>query len=116
MDKKVKKVWVKALRSGKYKKGTGMLKSSSGYCCLGVLTDIYLKQKRQTWLKNKLEVETADADLNPVVCEWAGISGVNRRDPKVRVGHGWLTLSTINDSTHKPRTFKEIAAIIDKHL
>lgn len=29
--------WLKALRSKKYKQDTGYLKSSSGYCCLGVL-------------------------------------------------------------------------------
>lgn len=29
--------WVKALRSGQYKRGRGKLKTEIGYCCLGVL-------------------------------------------------------------------------------
>ena len=41
VNKKIKKLWVKALRSGKYKQTTGVLnKKVSGknrYCCLGVL-------------------------------------------------------------------------------
>jgi hypothetical protein len=41
---KLKKQWVKALRSGKYKQGTGQLSRGRGksatYCCLGVLNKI----------------------------------------------------------------------------
>src|SRR5688572_27057198 len=33
--------WVPALRSGKYKQGKSCLKSSVGYCCLGVLCDVH---------------------------------------------------------------------------
>lgn len=36
VDKKDIQKWVKALRSGKYKQGTGALQNESGYCCLGV--------------------------------------------------------------------------------
>ncbi len=32
-------VWISALRSGKYNKGTRYLRSDDGYCCLGVLAD-----------------------------------------------------------------------------
>ena len=44
MDKKVKKLWVTALRSGKYKQTTGKLIRRDGskpsYCCLGVLAKV----------------------------------------------------------------------------
>lgn len=41
MDKKVKKKWVKALRSGKYKQTQSRLQSPDGsFCCLGVLCDL----------------------------------------------------------------------------
>lgn len=40
LDSKVKTRWVEALKSGKYKKGTGALRESNKYCCLGVLADI----------------------------------------------------------------------------
>lgn len=48
MNKSLAMRWVKALRSGKYKQGTGKLKSGTGddvvYCCLGVLADIRGKE------------------------------------------------------------------------
>lgn len=38
----LRKKWVDALRSGKYKQGTGCLRNTSNhFCCLGVLCDIY---------------------------------------------------------------------------
>lgn len=41
LRKDMKKKWLKALRSGKYKQGTGVLfdddETDGGYCCLGVL-------------------------------------------------------------------------------
>lgn len=41
MDPTVKALWVKALRSRKYKQGRGSLRSADqGYCCLGVLCDV----------------------------------------------------------------------------
>jgi len=32
--------WTEALRSGKYKQGTGALRKKDAYCCLGVLCDL----------------------------------------------------------------------------
>lgn len=41
MDTKLKKEWVDALRSGKYKQTRGKLKSrAGGFCCLGVLCEV----------------------------------------------------------------------------
>lgn len=44
MDKKVKKNWIKALRSGEYKQTEGFLCSVNNgiesFCCLGVLCDL----------------------------------------------------------------------------
>ena len=40
MDKKIKKKWLKALRSGKYKQGMGTLRIEDRFCCLGVLCDL----------------------------------------------------------------------------
>lgn len=41
MNKDIKKQWVDALRSGKYKQGKTRLKTCHGeYCCLGVLCEI----------------------------------------------------------------------------
>ncbi len=45
MDEQIKKQWVEALRSGRYKQGREYLRTelsdgSYSYCCLGVLCDI----------------------------------------------------------------------------
>lgn len=40
MDAALKAKWVEALRSGKYAQGSGVLKISTSFCCLGVLCDI----------------------------------------------------------------------------
>lgn len=44
MDQRIKKLWVEALRGGKWKQGLGQLRASteraSYYCCLGVLCEI----------------------------------------------------------------------------
>jgi hypothetical protein len=37
MDQKIKKKWIKALRSGEYEQGIGRLHYDGKYCCLGVL-------------------------------------------------------------------------------
>lgn len=56
MNKAVKKRWIAALRSGKYKQGRKRLCSikngKSKYCCLGVLTDI---EYDGYWYYDKLE-------------------------------------------------------------
>ena len=40
MKKEIKKKWVNALRSGKYKQAKGRLRYKDRYCPLGVLCDI----------------------------------------------------------------------------
>lgn len=46
MDKALKKKWVAALRSGKYRQGRGKLRTGTShgghakYCCLGVLCEV----------------------------------------------------------------------------
>jgi hypothetical protein len=44
MDAEVKKIWVEALRSGDYKQTEGQLKDTFGFCCLGVLCDVYAEK------------------------------------------------------------------------
>lgn len=44
MRLEIAKLWIKALRSGKYKQGYRTLRCSGGrFCALGVLCDLYIK-------------------------------------------------------------------------
>lgn len=119
MRKAVKKLWVKALRSGKYKRTTGALKKNGGFCCLGVLCDVHQKEMK----KNKKKVtpwvglktlpykgygtEHDTGVLTKEVMKWAGLKDCN---PVV----DGSSLSAWNDDTRKG--FKGIANLIEKHL
>lgn len=39
----VKKLWLEALESGEYKQTRRQLKNNKGFCCLGVLTEVLMK-------------------------------------------------------------------------
>lgn len=41
MDEELKAKWVAALRSGKYTQTKGTLRDDRGFCCLGVLLDVW---------------------------------------------------------------------------
>ena len=49
MNTKIKQKWVSALRSGEYEQGSEKLYSGRGYCCLGVLCDLYSKENGLKW-------------------------------------------------------------------
>ena len=49
MNPEVKQKWIDALRSGKYEQGSEKLRSVSGYCCLGVLCDLYAQEHDTQW-------------------------------------------------------------------
>lgn len=44
MKPDIAKKWTEALRSGEYEQCTLQLKKGEGFCCLGVLTDLYIKE------------------------------------------------------------------------
>lgn len=113
MDKKVKNVWLKALRSGKYRQGEGYLckqdkNNKSRYCCLGVLCN-----------------ESHDGDWNREDDDYDGfvnwsIGGRSGAIPEnIAKGFG-LNLRTqeklvaLNDG--EKLNFKEIAEWIEKNL
>jgi hypothetical protein len=48
MKKAIKKKWIAALRSGKYKQGRHRLAHAGRYCCLGVLCEI-LALRQGNW-------------------------------------------------------------------
>jgi hypothetical protein len=117
MDAEVKERWVAALRSGQYTQATGKLRTDSGFCCLGVLCDIYDGEEWTTHSDidddgNEMETESwyyldSNLDVLPYkVTQWAELESDN---PKVE-SKGCESIAEINDSGS---TFAEIADLIE---
>ena len=69
MDKALKNTWVKALRSGKYRQGTGrLMRMNRYYCCLGVLADT----QGATWCNDYTSLAVVPCLLNGKVIERIG--------------------------------------------
>lgn len=116
MKQNIMKRWVNALRSGKYKQGTGALrqetKTTTKFCCLGVLCDLHRKEiaadyswRDSTYCRKGRRLETGV--LPRVVMEWAGLED---RDPCL-VDQGRYKASDLNDNGKR---FKTIARLIVK--
>lgn len=102
------KAWVRALRSGKYKKGKCTLRPTTNtYCCLGVACDLYAKAHKAKE-PGYLEVAYLEALPNKVR-KWLGLSDPEGEfvDEKGETEH----LSNLNDNTNY--SFKDIADVIE---
>lgn len=109
MNKKIKKLWINALRSGKYKQGTGQLKLGDQFCCLGVLCDLHRKacrNKKYHWAKYDQYLKN-NTSLPKEVMKWAGL-------PTRSVQIGQNTAIQLNDELEL--AFSSIAKLIDKEL
>ena len=101
LTKKLKKAWVKALRSRKYVQGVGKLRQredgKTKYCCLGVFCDI-----------SGIGIDRSGENV-------AKKSGESYVPLNKILGDTIVTeLYTMNDSQRK--SFREIADYIDKNL
>lgn len=98
MNKKIKKLWVKALRSGKFEQTTGALynEGNDGYCCLGVLGKVQ-------GAEDKVLLGAEDnmlSDIGSGIC-----AGLHKRSETF--------LADCNDQ--RRWDFKKIANYIEKH-
>ena len=110
MNPRIRKLWVKALRSGEYAQGTGTLVEENDhtqFCCLGVLTNLYVEETGDSsaWYAVP-KTETVAAILENSVVGWAELD-----DEDPMLGDDYA--STLNDSG---KSFDEIADLIEKHL
>jgi hypothetical protein len=109
MKKEVAEKWVVALRSGKYKQGSGTLQGiARTYCCLGVLCEIAPANKKLIAVDGMLL--GSNLATQPDVKDWA--------DMATSLGSLYtntdreISLAMLNDSG---KTFEEIADIIEKN-
>jgi hypothetical protein len=101
----VKKMWVDALLSGKYKQGKSVLRRDNRFCCLGVLSDLYAEaHPAWQWKRNSDPVwsfrDTVTGDawnaLPPhAVAKW---TGQDTRDATVIYKGSRQFLTALNDA------------------
>lgn len=116
------RLWIRALRSGRFEQGTGVLHQDGKddrYCCLGVACVVYNEHHRS----NRLEVTTEDYNDQPLdeieydgetemlpdrVRDWLGLGDKSgsHRYPNVHGVLDYEELTTMNDDGV---TFDEIA-------
>ena len=127
MNPEVKVKWLEALRSGEYRQTRYILQSSShGFCCLGVLCDIYTKEVGGSWewehseedaysIVHEDELDAATTDLPFRVMEWAGLEERNPQvtNPFCEGEVAFSTLALLNDDG---KDFEFIADLIDRDL
>jgi hypothetical protein len=137
MNPEVKQKWIDALRSDKYEQGSEKLRSVTGYCCLGVLCDLYSQEHNYNtqWQFRGYDENGDETNPQPMdywyfgdqseflpesVMNWAELKTPN---PNVRVDvednedeDNWYytdELSNINDSGYN---FSQIANLIETQL
>ena len=131
MNPEVKQKWIDALRSGKYEQGSEKLRSVSGYCCLGVLCDLYAQEHNVEWEfrgrggtylqpQDYWYFDDQSEFLPKIVMNWAGLKTHN---PSVRVDiednfdddNSFYTdeIANVNDSGY---TFMDLSKIIEQQL
>jgi len=114
MNKRVKRMWLKALRSGEYVQTKGKLlkigKRFDMFCCLGVLCDLHALETGNGWDE---ELYLGSLSCLPIaVTEWAGIKD-NRGSIGVDLEHGERDLMELND---EGTSFKKISKIIEEQF
>jgi hypothetical protein len=120
MNSDIKQRWIDALRSGKYAQDRGQLRTPHGYCCLGVLCDLYDPYGWTT--SNGYAYDEEQFTLPKIVADWAGLMN----DPYVTSSNSpyanfadedWperIYLAALNDNAHM--SFAEIANVIEKEF
>ena len=135
MNSEVKQKWIDALRSGKYEQCSGKLRGANGYCCLGVLCDLYAQEHDTQWEFRGYGEHGDETNPQPMdywyfedrseylpesVMDWAGLKTPN---PNVRIDvednedeDNWYyqdEIANVNDSGY---SFNQIAEVIQQQL
>lgn len=108
MTPELKAKWIEALRSGEYKQTKDYLHTAEGYCCLGVLCEVWNEGRWEPGALNDVYRFAYEDDkfagfLNDAVCDALGLDSAQMR-----------TLADMND--RKDKLFAEIAAYIEEKL
>jgi hypothetical protein len=120
--------WLNALRSGEYRQGMGRLCTASlngatkSFCCLGVLSDLAVKEGACVWSKypHPQEAEGVDNErhyLPEAVIEWSGLQELSAEQITLKdlvVSTDDSVFEHISDLNDRGRPFTEIADVIEQ--
>ena len=119
MKPEIKSKWVAALKSGEYAQGERRVLNDGfgGWCCLGVLCDIYAKEFGDLWERSgeglRLSIGSCYYPPNEVR-KWADF---HEDESPVSIGNIERSVAVHNDGVNCPRrTFAEIADAIEAQL
>lgn len=133
MNPEVKQKWIDALRSGKYEQGSEKLRSVTGYCCLGVLCDLYAQEHDTQWEFRGYDELSDESNPHPMdywyfgdkseflpepVMDWAGLKTFNpvmrvEVDEECTSSHHDAYITNLNDSGY---TFNDLSNMIEDQL
>lgn len=110
MNEKIKKKWLKALRSGDYKQCRNKLTSNlKSFCCLGVLCDVVYPKGWQ-----KLPKKILNGTNSWVTYEHLGDTDVLSDKLLKKTGVDASTAAELAEMNDEGATFKEIANAIER--
>ena len=138
MKKAIADKWVKALNSGKYAQTEGRLckngYKNDSFCCLGVLTDLYIQDKHKTTKNGKYtcgwEAETEfnkkiysfegeTEELPQKVAKWAGMKStygdIKWGNKDLGIEFKSTDFDSLIDMNDSGKSFKDIAQVIKKY-
>ncbi|HEY6019689.1 MAG TPA: hypothetical protein VIY48_07255 [Candidatus Paceibacterota bacterium] len=137
MDPAVKAKWLTALRSGDYKQVKGCLRGELGYCCLGVLTDVWAGENSIEWNEPFVGAYSINAggpytesSVTPRdVMQWSELEnstgaviigtvreGGNRASESNSSDYPYDLIVTLSDLNDNGLTFEQIADVIEYAL
>ena len=117
------------LKSGNFTQDYGHLRAEAGYCCLGVICEVYrLQTGKGEWIHNKTNTEIyifetegfrTDTYLPPAVRDWIGFThtmgivyGIEGENSLMTDNDGLKRTHPESPQYVAPKTFDEIADII----
>jgi len=125
MNEAIKAKWVAALLSNEYEQTEGVLRNGRGYCCLGVLCDIYSQETGVEWAvpNEYFTMHGAESTLPIEVRRWAELADEHGAYVEVMTDENGAThppypanpsLTELNDRWGYD--FKQIAEVIEQQL
>ena len=119
MDANIKQKWLDALRSGKYAQAQERLHTEDGFCCLGVLCEVYIKEhgldRSLMWEEGtgldegEMFIFGSSTYLPKQVMNWANVP----RAGQIVTADKMIDLADLNDGGVP---FDQIADLIEEYL